>query len=51
VPALPHEAYIGNAGKLFDDKGALTSDDTREFLKKFLQLFEKWIETNAATRA
>ena len=51
VPALPHEAYIGNAGKLFDDKGALTSDDTREFLKKFLHLFEKWIEANAAPRA
>jgi chromate reductase, NAD(P)H dehydrogenase (quinone) len=50
VPALPHEAYIGNAGKLFDDKGALTSDDTREFLKKFLQLFDKWIEANAAPR-
>ena len=51
VPALPHEAYIGGAAKLFDDKGALSSDDTREFLKKFLQLFEKWIENNAAQRA
>ena len=51
VPALPHEAYIGGAGKLFDDKGALTSDDTREFLKKFLHLFEKWIEANAAPPA
>ena len=40
VPALPHEAYIGNAAKLFDDKGALIADDTREFLNKFLQLFE-----------
>jgi chromate reductase len=51
VPALPHEAYIGGAAKLFDDKGALTSDDTREFLKKFLQRFEKWIEANAAPGA
>ncbi len=50
VPALPHEAYIGNAAKLFDDKGALIADDTREFLSKFLQLFEKWIERNAAPR-
>jgi chromate reductase len=49
VPALPHEAYI--AAKLFDDRGALTSDDTREFLKKFLQLFDKWIEANATLRA
>ncbi len=47
VPALPHEAYIGNAAKLFDDKGALISDDTRDFLTKFLQRFEEWIERNA----
>ena len=48
VPALPHEAYIGNAAKLFDDKGALVADDTREFLNKFLRRFEDWIERNAA---
>ena len=47
VPALPHEAYIGNAAKLFDDKGALVADDTRKFLANFLQLFESWIERNA----
>lgn len=51
VPALPHEAYIGNAAKLFDDKGAPVAADTREFMNKFLQLFEKWIERNAAPRA
>ncbi|MEP6997811.1 MAG: NADPH-dependent FMN reductase [Betaproteobacteria bacterium] len=51
VPALPHEAYIGNAAKLFDDKGELANNDTREFLAKFLQLFEKWIERNAAPGA
>ena len=51
VPALPHEAYIGNAAKLFDDKGALIADDTRQFLNKFLQLFEKWIERNGAPQA
>lgn len=51
VPALPHEAYIGNAAKLFDDKGALVAEDTREFMNKFLPLFEKWVERNAAPRA
>ena len=51
VPALPHEAYIGNAAKLFDDKGALIADDTRDFLNKFLQRFESWIERNAAPRS
>ena len=47
VPALPHEAYIGNAAKLFDDGGALVADDTKKFLANFLQLFEVWIERNA----
>jgi chromate reductase, NAD(P)H dehydrogenase (quinone) len=47
VPALPHEAYIGNAAKLFDDKGALIDDSTRQFMQNFLQRFADWIERNA----
>src|SRR3954470_1912395 len=35
MPALQQpEAYIANAGKLFDESGALTSEDTRAFLRK-----------------
>jgi len=37
------EAYVGNAGKLFDDQGNLTNDDTEKFLEKFLQGFAGWI--------
>jgi len=49
VPAMQQpEAYIGNAASLFDDKGALSSDSTREFLQKYLAAFTKWIETNMA---
>jgi chromate reductase, NAD(P)H dehydrogenase (quinone) len=49
VPAMQQpEAYIGDAAKLFDDKGALINDSTREFLQKFLQTFAQWIERNAA---
>ncbi|MEP6944120.1 MAG: NAD(P)H-dependent oxidoreductase [Betaproteobacteria bacterium] len=49
VPAMPQpEAYIGNAAGLFDDKGSLTNDSTKEFLQKFLTAFAKWIEANAA---
>jgi len=40
------EAYIGQAASLFDDKGALTNNSTREFLGKFLNAFAKWIERN-----
>ncbi|HET7119583.1 MAG TPA: NAD(P)H-dependent oxidoreductase [Hanamia sp.] len=41
------EAYIGGAAALFDDKGNLTNDSTREFLKSFMEAFEKWVVTNA----
>ncbi|WP_136418496.1 NAD(P)H-dependent oxidoreductase [Herbaspirillum sp. ST 5-3] len=47
VPMMQQpEAYIGNASKLFDDKGEITNDSTREFLQKFLQSFAQWIERN-----
>jgi chromate reductase, NAD(P)H dehydrogenase (quinone) len=50
VPAMAQpEAYIGQAAKLFDDQGTLTSDPTREFLQKFLAAFAQWIERNAST--
>jgi len=41
------EAYIGNAASLFDDKGTLINDSTRDFLQKFLQAFTQWIDHNA----
>jgi len=45
VPTMAQpEAYIGNAAGLFDDKGNLINETTKEFLQKFLQAFEKWIE-------
>jgi chromate reductase, NAD(P)H dehydrogenase (quinone) len=45
VPAMQQpEAYIGNAAKLFDDKGALTDASAREFVQKFLQAFVQWID-------
>jgi chromate reductase len=48
MPALQQpEAYIGGAGKLFDDKGALTNDSTREFLQKFMRAYANWIEKTA----
>lgn len=42
------EAYVGNAAKLFDAAGALTNDDTRQFMTRFLAAFADWIERNAA---
>lgn len=48
VPTMAQpEAYIGEAGALFNDNGKLTNDDTKDFLKTYLDAFEKWIQTNA----
>lgn len=40
------EAYIGGAAALFDDKGKLTNDSTNAFLKRFIEAFEKWVDTH-----
>jgi chromate reductase len=48
VPAMQQpEAYIGGVNKLFDKaSGKLTDDDTRDFLRKYMQAFASWIEAN-----
>jgi chromate reductase, NAD(P)H dehydrogenase (quinone) len=49
VPMLQQpEAYIGNAHKLFDASGALASDDTKQFLQKFMEAYARWVERIAA---
>ena len=48
MPTMAHpEAYLANAGKLFDESGQPASDDTREFLRKFMAAFAGWVEANA----
>ena len=44
------EAYIARAGELFDAKGNLTSDETREFIRKFMAAFAQWIDRNRGSR-
>ncbi len=47
VPTMPQpEAYIGGAASLFDDNGNLTNDSTKDFLKSFMEAFEKWLDSN-----
>ena len=44
LAAMPYpEAYIPGAASLFDENGALVQAETREFLKSFMQAFEKWV--------
>lgn len=40
------EAYIGGAGALFDERGKLINDGTKDFLKMYMNAFENWIHSN-----
>lgn len=42
------EAYVSGVDKLFDDRGRMTNESTREFLAKFMQGYAAWLERNAA---
>jgi chromate reductase len=45
VPLMQQpEAYIGNAGGLFDVSGRIVDDARRASLEKFMQAFGRWIE-------
>jgi len=47
VPMMAQpEAYIGNAGNLFDEQGGIVKAETQQFLQKFLDSFVTWIERN-----
>ena len=49
MPAMQQpEAYVGGAAALFDARGKLVNDSTRDFLKKFVDAFAAWAERNAA---
>ncbi len=38
------EAYVGGAGEMFDEAGAIKKPDTAKFMATFLEKFEAWIE-------
>jgi hypothetical protein len=42
MPLLPHEAYIGNVSKLFDENGAL-AESTRKFLADLAVQYTEWV--------
>ncbi len=45
-PLQQPEAYIGRAGELFTPTGEIANEETRKFLEKFINQFEKWISAN-----
>jgi chromate reductase len=42
VPMLPHEAYIGNVSKVFDENGAISAS-TEKFLIDFVSQYSDWV--------
>ena len=45
MPMMPQpEAYLSNAGALFDDTGKLIDDKTGKFLAAFMSAFADWVE-------
>lgn len=44
------EAYISNAGELFDERGELKSPETREFFSAYMHSFAQWIDRICAAR-
>ena len=52
MPTLAQpEAYIGGAGDLFDEAGAIKRPETKQFLDKFMATFAQWIEKTAKAPA
>lgn len=38
------EAYISNIAQLFDESSNIKIDETREFLRKYMDTYAKWVE-------
>jgi chromate reductase, NAD(P)H dehydrogenase (quinone) len=52
VPVLQQpEAYIGHAAELFDGRGNLVNESTREHVTKFMLAYAAWVELVAAKKA
>lgn len=44
MPCLQQEAYIGDVSHLFDKDMNIAKDDTKEFLRKYMENYAKWVE-------
>jgi chromate reductase, NAD(P)H dehydrogenase (quinone) len=43
MPALQKEAYVSQAGDLFDEQGNVKKDDTKKFFREHMQAFAEFI--------
>lgn len=44
------EAYVGNAGSMFDEKGAFVRDENRQFVASFLAAFSQWVQRQCGSQ-
>jgi chromate reductase len=52
MPVLQQpEAYVGGAGDLFDDSGAIKKPETKQLVDKFLAAFAEWVARTASKAA
>jgi chromate reductase len=52
MPTMPQpEAYIGGAGELFDESGAIKKAETKQLAEKFLAAFDDWVQRTAKIAA
>ena len=52
MPVLQQpEAYVGGAGDLFDEAGAINKPETKQFMEKILAAFAAWIEKTGKAAA
>jgi chromate reductase len=52
VPAMPQpEAYVSGAADVFDAEGHLSSDRTREFMRRFIVAYAAWVDQHAKPKS
>lgn len=45
IPVLQQpECYLGHADSLFDDRGEIAREETKNFLRNFIETYAKWVE-------
>jgi chromate reductase len=48
IPVMQQpETYLAKVNELFDEKGSLVNERTKEHLKKFMDTFAVWVEKNS----
>lgn len=51
VPTMQQpEAYIAQAGNVFNEQGKITKEETLAFLSQFMSTFSRWVEQNTSAK-